>query len=577
MPYLEFRKRLAKSIALHLARPEVLEEDLLTDFSFPPSVTMGHVALPCFRIAKLLRKPPQEIAAQLAKTLAIPAVETAAAGPYLNLKWKASALASLVLESILNQKETYGRDGSGVGRRIVLEYCSPNIAKNLAFHHIRSTLIGNTLANIYEALGYGVERINFVGDWGAQFARLLAAVELWGDAKRLTESDIPGSMAHLAELYVRFHKDLDNHPDRLVNANDCLKRLEAGEKRTQELWKKIRAISTGSMNATLSRMNIRFNHTEGESDYIQAIETVLPDVKEKAQAKISDGAWIVEVEGIPTPALIQKRDGTTLYLTRDIAAAIGRFNQYQFERMLYIVGEQQRLHFQLLFGTLSKMGHDWSKRCEHISYGTVLFGSEKMSTREGRVILLDDVLNEAKALALVECTNKNPALAGKEEVAEMVGIGAILFGELSAHRVRDIEFDWKQILALDGETGPYVQYAAVRCQSLLEKAGIGHKELLSGVGLCHAYSFSVEEETLLLWLSRFRQVLHQIVRENEPFYLTQYLIECAKAFSRFYYRLPVLQAADADQRSLRLSLTASTLQVLHNGLSLLGMSCPKEM
>jgi arginyl-tRNA synthetase len=322
-------------------------------------------------------------------------------------------------------------------------------------------------------------------------------------------------------------------------------------------------------------MHIRFNHIEGESHYVPQIERTLEEVKTKAQARLSEGAWIVEVEGIQTPALVQKKDGTTLYLTRDIAAAIDRFQRFHFEKMYYVVGGQQQLHFQLLKGVLKKMGYEWADNCEHLHFGTVLFGSEKMSTREGRVIELDGLLKEATALALVECTQKNPDLPNKEQVAEMVGVGAVVFGELSAHRTRDIEFDWKSVLALDGETGPYVQYSAVRCQSLMEKARA--KGETAGGPFEYSQELAIEEEALILALARFRQSLHDVTRENEPYHLTHYLIDLAKTFNRFYYKHPVLQATDADQRRMRLNLVQATGQALMNGLNLLGISCPKEM
>jgi arginyl-tRNA synthetase len=459
----------------------------------------------------------------------------------------------------------------------VLEYCSPNIAKRLAFQHIRSTLLGNTLANIYDFLGYKVERINFVGDWGSQFARLLAAVEMWGDRALLSNDDMPAAMTHLFELYVRFHKELEQHPEYADRANQCLQRLEKGEPAASELWQQIRSLSVTTMEKTLARMHASFNHVEGESKYISKFQSTLIDVKNKAEAKLSDGAWIVEVEGLSTPALVQKRDGTTLYLTRDIAAAVDRFQRFSFQKMFYVVSEQQKLHFQLLFGVLRKMGCEWAERCEHVSFGTVLFGAEKMSTREGRVIFLDEVLNEARDRAMEECTKKNPSLKDKEKVAEQVGIGAIVFGELSSHRTRDIEFNWENVLALDGDTGPYVQYSLVRCYSLLEKANEPLIPKIPSPVSVPAYSFSPEEEQLVLELSKFRSVLHQATRENEPHLLTHYLIDLAKAFNRFYYRFPVLQATEPVQREVRLNLVKGTGMTLLSGLRLLGIDCPKEM
>lgn len=576
MPFQNAKTELARAIADALSHPEASAETIFNELGTPPNLALGHLALPCFRLAKLAKQNPHQVAQSLVEKLKSPNWEVSTAGPYANFRFSAHRLFQSTLSAVIKEGDRYGADQGGNQRPILIEFCSPNIAKQLGFHHIRTTLIGNTLANIYDYLGYKTERMNFVGDWGSQFARLLAAFEQWGDKSQLTQNDLPRAMNHLSEIYVRFHKDLEQNPQRLEMANASLKKLEAGDAQATSLWKSIREISLKAMENTLARLHVHFNHVDGESQYVPQIMPMLDEVKKKADAKLSDGAWIVEVEGYKTPALIQKRDGTTLYLTRDIAAAVDRAQRFTFEKMLYVVSEQQRLHFQLLFGVLKKMGYAWADKCEHLSFGTVLFGSEKMSTREGRIILLEDILNEAKALALAECTQKNPDLKNKEEVAEMVGIGAVVFGELSCHRQRDIEFNWKEILAFEGETGPYVQYAAVRCHSLLEKAK-EKGELGTGTPSTDDYVFAVEEEALVLELSKFRSALLQSVRDNEPYHLTHYLIDVAKAFNRFYYRFPVLQASEAKPREVRLNLVRGTRQVLVNGLSLLGIKCPQEM
>jgi arginyl-tRNA synthetase len=566
MPFYELKQSLVAEVGA-LFPEETLE------FSYPPDTTLGHLALPCFQMGKKLKTAPGKIAADLAQKFTRPGLSAKAAGPYVNFRWNPSDLYVKTLTKIFAEGDRYGSDTLGAGKTIVLEYCSPNIAKKLYFQHIRSTLIGNVLANIYDFLGFQTERINFVGDWGTQFARLLTAYELWGDPAKLQQGS--AGMDHLLELYVRFHKEVETKPELAELSSETLKRLESHEATATEKWKSIREISIQAMNYTLKRMNAVFNHVEGESTYIPAIEMTLKEIKAKAGGKISEGAYIIEVPDISTPALIQKKDGTTLYLTRDIAAAIDRYQRFKFEKSLYMVSEQQKLHFQQLFGVLKMAGHQWADRCEHISFGTVLYGSEKMSTREGRVILLDDILEEAKKLALEECVQKNPSLADKETVAEQVGIGAIIFGQLSSHRTRDIEFDWKRILAFDGETGPYVQYSCVRCESLLDKAK-EKNELPGNVGPL-TYEFSPEEESLILLLAQFRCRLIDAVESNEPYHLTHYLIDVAKSFNRFYYRHPVLQASDASLKALRLNLVKATQIVLKNGLNLLGIACPREM
>jgi arginyl-tRNA synthetase len=576
MPFFDWKKQLAQELCGVLKHPEITVDSLLPEFTTPPQLQMGHLALPCFRIGKLLGKPAGKLAQELTAQVTNAQVTVTSAGPYLNFKINPSVLFQSTLAELNKQGEAYGSDNSGDQKRVVLEYCSPNIAKRLGFQHIRSTLIGNVLANIYRRLGYEITRINFIGDWGTQFARLVAAFELWGNKDLLNPDQLQSSMDHLLQIYVKFHKEVESHPEYLEKASVCLQRMESGDKEVMELWKKIREISTIAMNLTLKRMNVEFDFVEGESHYISHINSTLEQVKEKTQARLSEGAWIVEIPGISTPALIQKKDGTTLYLTRDIAGAIDRQQRFNFHKHYYVVSEQQRLHFQQLFGILDKMGFSWAKNCEHLSFGTVLFGAEKMSTREGRVILLDDLLNEAKALALAECTQKNPDLPEKEAVAEMVGVGAIIFSELSTHRTRDMEFDWKTILSFEGETAPYVQYSAVRCRSLLVKAA-GKASLGKEVPDSSGYTFSQEEEALILLLSKYRSTLHNIVHDNEPYHLTHYLVDVAKAFNRFYYKHPVLQATEQSVRDLRLHLVKATQAVIENGLQLLGISCPKEM
>jgi len=576
MPFFNLKQKLAKEISSVLSHSEITPHTLLQDFGSPPNLQMGHIALPCFKLGKLLNKPAGKLALELAQSFKSDLATASAAGPYANFKFKTDHLFEVTISEVLKTGAQYGSETQPNPKPVVIEYCSPNIAKPLFFHHIRSTLIGNVLANIYDFLGHKTERINFVGDWGTQFARLLAAFEIWGHREELSLNDLDRSMKHLLDIYIKFHQELEAHPEYLEKTSKWLQRLEAQEPDATALWKLIRDISVANMEKTLSKMNVFFQHTEGESFYIPKMESSLKEIKTKSNAKLSEGAYIVELPDIEPPALIQKKDGTTLYLTRDIAAAIERFERFNFSKMYYVVSEQQRLHFQQLFAVLKKMGYPFSDSCEHLSFGTVHFGKERMSTREGRVIYLEDVLKEATQLALEECTKKNPSLAGKEEIAKKVGIGAIIFGNLSAHKQKDIEFNWEHVLAFDGETGPYCQYSAVRCQSLLAKADeakIDYKNLPE----LKNYTFAPEEEALALELAKFRGVLKTCTQDNEPYHLTHYLIDIAKTFNRFYYQHSVLQATELIQKQVRLNLVRATYQVLHNGLKLLGIDTPKEM
>ncbi|MCB0417886.1 MAG: arginine--tRNA ligase [Bdellovibrionales bacterium] len=573
MPFQDLRAGLAREIGSFLGEDAAAIE---ASFGAPPKPEMGHIALPCFTFAKKAGKASNKLAEEICAHLGAKGLRCQVAGPYANISFDLTELYETTLKQVFDKGAQYGADTSGSDQKILVEYCSPNIAKKLAFHHIRSTLIGNVLSNVHKFLGYDTERINFVGDWGTQFCRLMAAFEMWGDKSKLNEKALSASMDHLLEVYVRFHKELEGKPDLLDRVAQIQKRLERGDQGALSLWETIRRISLLAMEQTLKRMHVHFDHVEGESAYLKGIETHLESIKQKAGAEKSEGAWIVQVPEVSTPALIQKSDGTTLYLTRDLVAAMDRFQRFQFDKSYYIVSSQQKLHFQQLFGVLKKMGFEWADKCEHLSFGTVRFGTEKMSTREGNIVILDDLLNQAKELALKECTQKNPTLANKEEVAEMVGIGAIIFGELSSHIQRDIDFNWKHILAFDGETGPYVQYSLVRCYSLFRKA-TEKGEPAAAFAPLGELKLGAEEEVLLLTLARFRSVLHQVVREKEPFYLSRYLIDLAKTFNRFYYQLPILQATDPQLRAMRLNLVKATQTVLENGFSLLGIQCPKEM
>lgn len=576
MPFLNWKNSIAERLCDHLKPSGLSSREINADFATPPEAELGQVAFPCFKLAKLLKQSPGKIAEELSRLTFPPGILANATGPYLNFKISPSLMYKETVPIIFSQGEGYGSDTAFSDQKVVLEYCSPNIAKRLGFQHIRSTLIGNVLANVYRHLGFNVTRINFIGDWGTQFARLVAAFELWGKKELLDKSQVQVAMDHLFNLYVQFHQQMETDPSLNDKASQCLARLEKGEPALMDLWQQIRDISVLSMNHTLSRMNVSFDIVEGESTYIPNIASTLERIKSSTPARVSEGAWIIELPQISTPALIQKKDGTTLYLTRDIAGALDRYERFGFTKHFYVVSEQQKLHFQQLFGTLKAMGCSWFDRCEHIGFGTVLFGSEKMSTREGRVILLDQLLDEAKERALRECTEKNPELADKEQVAESVGVGAIIFGELSTHRTRDVEFDWKALLSFDGETGPYVQYSSVRCRSLLDKAY--EKNLFEETPVSIEDSLiSFEEEQLLFLLSSFKNCLHQIISDNEPYHLTHYLIDLSKAFNRFYYKHPVLQSSDPQLRTFRLQLVKATLSVLENGLSLLGISCPKQM
>jgi arginyl-tRNA synthetase len=578
MPFYEMRVALAREVASALRHPELTAEPIAAEFTPPPGSATAHLALPCFRIAKVVDKNPEGLALELAALFPAtgePATGrpvASASGPYVYFRWDAADLFSRVIGTVLRERDRYGTDETGHGKSVVLEYCSANVAQRLMVKHLRSTVIGNALAGILQALGHPVDRINFVGDWGYPIGKLLAGFELWGDRDRVARRGTP-AMDHLFEVYSRFQKTLETEPAYAERATRCLQQLEEGEPKITTLWKDIRETSLASVDTTLRRMGIRFDFVDGESTYVPGATQVLDQIKQLAGARLSEGAWIVDVEGVSSPALVQKKDGTTLYLTRDISAAIDRERRFPAAALGYVVSEQQRLHFQLLFGVLRKMGFAWAGGCEHIAFGELRIGSTEASPRETRPDLLDDLLDEAKTRAGAELAARHPELAVREAAAEAIGVGAVVFATVSGPRGRDLQLDWDRILTLTGDTGPSLQQTLARCRALVGKA-TAKGERPAQLAELGGYRPLPIEELLIVQLGRLGVVLHACASAWDPFALGQYLIELARHFDRFHQQLPLLQAGDPGQRRVRLNLVEATRQVLENGLRLLGIPCP---
>lgn len=549
---------------LSLDRQQV-EDDLET----PPNPELGDFAFPCFKLAKQLKNSPAKIATDLAEKL--PAGElferVEARGPYINFFCSRKKLAELTVATVLEEENRYGCLPLGEGKAVVIDFSAPNIAKPFGIGHLRSTVIGNSLYRIYKALGYRSIGINHLGDWGTQFGKLIVAYLTWGEDERLEEEPI----TYLYELYVKFHREAEANPSLEEEARAWFKKLEDGDKQAQKLWQRFRDLSLTEFKRVYAILNVSFDSYQGESFYNEMLDDTVHSVEKQGLTRMSEGALIVELEqdGMP-PCLLRKQDGATLYATRDLCAAIYRQQMYQFDRMLYVVGADQALHFQQVFTVLKKMGHHWAQNCLHIPFGLIRFKEGKMSTRQGTLVFLEDVLDRAMELAGQIIQEKNPSLENKAVVARQVGVGAVIFGDLSNDRVKDIDFDWEKILDFSGETAPYIQYSHARICSILRKAGTRSDSFDAGLLV------SEEEQVVVRSLARFSDAIVRAAETYKPSIVARYLIDLARDFNKFYHQCPVIQAEE-NVRNARLALIDAVRQVLVNGLWLLGIEAPKEM
>jgi len=544
-------------------------QQIMADLETPPTAEMGDFAFPCFKLAKEMRNSPVKIASELAERLPVSDLFACieARGPYINFFCNRQKLALVTVHAVLEQQEEYGKLQVGQGKTIVIDFSAPNIAKPFGIGHLRSTVIGHSLYQIYLALGYQCVGINHLGDWGTQFGKLIVAYLKWGDDARLEEDPI----TYLYELYVRFHREEEAEPVLAEEARSWFKRLEDGDESARMLWKRFRELSLAEFKRIYNLLGVRFDSYQGESFYNELLADTISQVEEQGLTEISAGALIVSLEeqGMP-PCLLRKQDGATLYATRDLCAAIYRYQTYGFEKMLYVVGADQTLHFQQVFSVLKKMGYAWAERCVHVPFGLIGFKEGKMSTRQGTLVFLEDVLDRATELALQIIQEKNAGLENKAEVARQVGIGAVIFGDLSNDRVKNIEFDWEKVLDFTGETAPYVQYAHARICSILRKAedwpGRYDATLLG----------TDEEQAVVRTLARFSDAIVRAAEIDKPSVIARYLVDLAAEFNKFYHQCPVLHAEE-KLRNARLALIDAVRQVLLNGLALLGIAAPQEM
>ena len=547
--------------------------DLLGWLETPPDPALGDYAFPCFRLAKTLRKAPPAIAAELAASLPLPAgiARCQAAGGYLNFFADQGAYAAGVLARVLREGEDYGKSKMGGGRNVCVEFSSINIAKPFHIGHLPSTAIGNSLYRIYNHLGYRAVAINHLGDWGTQFGKMIVAYKLWGD-KPVAES----SVRQLVALYVRFHTEAERDPALNDQARAWFKRIETGDPEAVGLWKQFKELTLKEVGKVYERLGVRFDSYAGESFYEDKMGPILDELRAKGLLKVDDGASLVDLSPYDMPPLLLLRsDGATLYATRDLAAAVYRKNTYDFVKSLYVVAYQQALHFRQFFKVLELMGCGWVQACEHVQFGMVSMAEGTLSTRQGNVVYLDDVLDAAvqKTRAIME--EKSPGLMDKQAAAEAVGVGAVIWGVLYTSRIKDTVFAWDKVLNFDGETGPYVQYTHARCCSVLRKAreaGASFRpEAVDASLLADAASTA-----LLKALDAFPPAIEAAAQKNEPYLVARATMDIAAAYNKFYYDNRIM-ADEPALRAARLALTEAARCALKAGLYLVGLQAPERM
>lgn len=536
----------------------------------PPNPDLGDFALPCFKLSKVLRKAPVQIAQELLDKLPKSEyIERAeAVSGYLNLFVNRPVFNKEVVGGILGEGEKFGSRDVGKGRNVVIDYSAPNIAKPFHIGHLRSTVIGNSIYRIFRFMGYNSVGVNHLGDWGTQFGKLIVAYKNWGSRDKVEQDQIKELLA----LYVKFHEEAEKQPELEDEARSWFARLEQGDTEAQELWKWFRDISLKEFEKVYKILDVQFDSYAGEAFYNDKMDATIDELKAKGLLKESDGAQIIDLsEYNMPPCIILKKDGSTLYSTRDITAALYRKKTYDFEKAIYVTGAAQSLHFAQWFKVVEMMGYDWSKDLVHVPFGIVSVGGEKLSTRKGMMVMLEDILSEAINKTLEIIREKSPNMQNKEETARQIGVGAVVFSDLSANRIKDVSFSWEEVLNFDGETGPYVQYTHARTCSVLAKAA---RE--PGPGFDGNLLAKKEEYLLIKTLYQFPVRVQQAMNDLEPSVITRYLVDLAQDFNRFYHECPIL-VEDAKLQEARLALVKAVRITLANGLKLIGLSAPERV
>ena len=552
-------------IAQHIKAEGVAKEELEGLIAVPPDTSMGDYALPCFKLAKVLRKSPALIAEDIAANYPADGVvsEAKALNGYVNFRIARVGLAKDVLSRILQEGEKYGSSDLGAGKTICIDYSSVNIAKPFHIGHLSTTVIGGALYRIFKFLGYHTVGINHLGDYGTQFGKLISAYKRWGSREEAEK----GGIHAINDLYVRFNEEADEAME--AEAREYFRLIESGDKEANELFDWFKSLTLSYVKGIYEKLHITFDSYAGERFYTDKMAPVVEELREKGLLKESNGAQIVDLEpyGMP-PCLILRSDGASLYATRDLAAAIYRKNTYDFDKCLYVVAYQQNLHFKQVFKVLELMGKEWAKDLVHVAYGMVSLEDGAMSTRKGKVVWLEDVLNRCVEKAYSVIDEKNPSLENKREIAEKVGVGAVIFSALYNNKIKDIVFSYDKALNFDGETSVYVQYTCARASSVLAKAAEGGFE----GALSEHYTPCDQEFELIRALSDFPDTVKAAAERYEPSFVARWCVDTAQKFNKFYFDCKILQ--EEETRAFRLALTKATLSALTAGLTLHAASSP---
>lgn len=549
---------------------ELDRETVSRILEIPPQEDMGDFAFPCFQLAKIFRKAPnmiaEEVAERIKKTDFVSKVM--AMGPYVNFFIDRTMFVSEMLNQV--SVDNYGSSEMGCGKTICIDYSSPNVAKNFHVGHLRTTLIGNSIYRIYKKLGYRVERINHLGDWGTQFGKLIVAYKKWGSKEAVEQNGI----SELMKIYVKFHEEAEKDDTLNDEARAWFVKMEQGDQEALSIWEWFKDISLIEYKRIYELLNVDFDSYAGESFYRDKTSAVVDELKEKGMLKESEGAFIVDLEEYDmTPCLIMKKDGSSIYATRDLAAIFYRKKTYDFEKCIYVTGMEQKLHFAQVFKVVELMGYEWAKTdLIHVPYGLVSLEGGKLSTRSGNIIYAEDILRESVSKIKEVINDKNPDLQDKDEVAKMVGIGAIIFNDLYNQRIKDVTFSWDKIHSFDGETGPYVQYTYARAASVLRKTGITDvPEEIDSSLLTDEASVSLLKE-----LIRFPEVVETAAERLEPSVVARFVMSVAQAFNHFYHENQC-NVEDEKLKRARVKLVIIAKKAIKDGLDLLGMKCPEQM
>ncbi len=562
---------MTEAVSANFPGATLTAKELYDMLEYPPDAAMGDLALPCFKLSRTLRRAPAQIAETLAAAFTGDALfaRVEAVSGYLNFFFNGTALAARVTEEVKAAGERYGSPMDGVGKTVVLDYSSPNVAKPFHIGHLGTTVIGHSLKLLHEFAGWSCVGINYLGDWGTQFGKLIVAYKLWGNREDIVE----GGIDRLVELYVRINNAIKEDPNGEELAEQAraeFHKMEEGDEENIALWKWFIEISLAEYEKTYRQLNITFDSYKGESFYTDKMPAQVQILRDKNLLKIDDGASIVDLsEWNMPPCLILKRDGSTLYPTRDIAAAVYRKEHYHFDRAIYVTSAQQCLHFQQWFKVLELMGYPWYNELVHVPYGTVSVNGAKLATRTGNVVLLRDLFAQAIEKVSAIMVEKNPALAGREDIATQVGVGAIVFHYLSNSRIRDINFIMEDALSFDGNTGPYAQYTYARTCAILRK--------YDGEAKWVAETASSEEAALAKTIAMFPERVKAALADYEPSIITRYILDLCAAFNRFYHECSILSSEDPAVRESRVALTAATNRVLGTALHLICIATPEQI